>query len=88
MGKASVSNITVPFGFAVVPKAIAMARYSVVASPLAILPHAPPGSFRWHRTAPQAGIILLNVLPRLAPYCYSLAGTLLLLTGWHRTATR
>jgi len=52
MGKASVSNITVSLGFAVAPKALAMARLSVVASPLAILPLPPPGSVRWHRTAP------------------------------------
>jgi len=52
MGKASVSNITVPLGFVVVPKALAMARLSVVASPLAILPLPPPASVRWHRTVP------------------------------------
>ena len=84
MGKASVSNITVPLGFAVVRKALAMACYSVVASPLAIL-HLPPSRFcplapycpiSWHLTASHP--------PLLAPYCYSLAGTLLLLLlGWH-----
>ena len=38
MGKASVSNITVPLGFAVFPKALAMARLSAAASLLPILP--------------------------------------------------
>jgi len=89
MGKASVSNITVSLGFVVVPKALAMARLSAAASLLAILPlsssrsrplapycyHPLPG---WHPTAHH----------RLAPYCYSLAGTLLLLAGWHPTAHR
>jgi len=88
MGKASVSNITVPLGFVVVPKALGMARLSAVASFFAILPpsssqfcplapywyHPLPG---WHPTGTH----------RLAPYCYSPAGTLLLLTGWHPTAT-
>jgi len=57
--------------------------------------YPPPGSIRWHRTAPKAGTLLLLcslagtlLLPtswhptathRLAPYCYSPAGTLLLL---------
>ena len=59
MGKASVSNIVVPLGFAVAPKALAMARWSVVASPLLILP-LPPSRFL------SAG----TVLPlKLAPYC-------------------
>jgi len=75
MGKASVSNITVPLGFVVIPKALAMARLSVVASPFAILPpsaslfcplvpyyHNPPPG--WHGTAHH----------RLAPYCSPLAG--------------
>ena len=89
MGKASGSNITVSLGFVVVPKALAIARLSAAASLLAILPlsssrfcplapycyHPLPG---WHPTAHH----------RLAPYCYSLAGTLLLLAGWHPTATR
>jgi len=90
MGKASVSNITVPLGFVVVPKALGMARLSAAASFFVILPpsssqfcplalycyHPLPG---WHPTATH----------RLAPYCYSPAGTLLpLLTGWHPTAHR
>jgi len=63
-----------------------MARLSVVASPLAILP-PPPSRFStlapycpisWHLTA--------NPPHRLAPYCSSPAGTLLLLSGWHPTA--
>jgi len=85
LGKASVSNITVPLGFIVVSKALAMARLSAAASLLAILPlsssrfcplapycyHRVPG---WHPTAHH----------RLAPYCYSPAGTLLLIViGWH-----
>jgi len=63
-----------------------MARLSVVASPLAILllspsrfrPLAPYCPISWHLTA--------NPPHRLAPYCSSPAGTLLLLTGWHPTA--
>jgi len=65
-----------------------MARLSVVASPLAMLP-LPPSRFRplapycplsWHLTA--------NPPPRLAPYCSPPppAGTLLLPIGWHPTA--
>ena len=85
MGKASVSNITVSLSFVVVPKALAMARLSAAASLFATLPlsssrfcplamycyHPLSG---WHPTA----------LHRLAPYCYCLAGTLLLIVvGWH-----
>jgi len=85
MGKASVRNITVSLGFVVVPKALAMARLLAAASLLGILllsssrfcPLAPycyhplPG---WHPTAHH----------RPAPYCYSSAGTLLLIVvGWH-----
>ena len=66
------SNITVPPGFVVVPNGLAMAHLSVVASPLVFLPPAPPGSVRWYRTTP----------------IFLLAGTLLLFTGWHPTATR
>jgi len=44
MGKASVCNITVPLSFVVCPKALAMARLSVVDSPLVILP-LPPSQF-------------------------------------------
>jgi len=75
MGKASVSNITVALGFVVVPKAVAMARLSFLASPFAILPPSLSRFFPlvpyyyfpfpgWHRTAHY----------RLAPYCSSLAG--------------
>ena len=84
MGKASVSNITVSSLLFFVPKALAMARLSAFASPLAIL-HPPPSRFRrlppycpisWHLTA--------NPLHRLAPYCSAPAGTLLLIiVGWH-----
>jgi len=73
-------------GLVVVPKALAMACLSVVASPFAILP-PPPSRFcllapysplSWHLTASPP--------LWLAPYCYSPAGTLLLLTGWRPTA--
>ena len=75
MGKASVSNILVTLGFVLVPKALAMACLSVVASLFAILPLPPSrlcplvpyyytSLLGWHPTAPQ----------RLAPYCSSLAG--------------
>jgi len=88
MGKASVSNITVSLGPAVAPKALAMARWSVVASPLAILP-LPPSRFcpvapycplSWHLTAKNSSH---GWHPTAPP---PLAGTLLLLTGWHPTA--
>jgi len=76
MGKASVSNITVPLGFLIGPKPLAMARLSVVASPLAILP-LPPSRFpplasycplSWHLTASSP--------LRVAPYCYSSTSSL------------
>ena len=74
-------------GLVVIPKALAMVCLSVVASPFAILPPPPPGCVRWHRTAPLAGALLLKLPPGwhptalhlLAPYCYSLAGTLRLI---------
>ena len=96
MEKSSVSNITVPVGFVVVTKALAMARLLVVATPSAIVP-PPPSQFRLlapycpfssplpAKTPPPAGILLLpsglhpTATHRLAPYCDSLAGTLLLL---------
>jgi len=59
MGKASVTNITVPLGLVVVPKALAMARLSVVASLFAILP-SPTTRF-----CPLAPLLL----QQLAPYC-------------------
>jgi len=59
MGKASVSNILVPPQFIVVPKALAMAWVSVVASPFAILPS--PSS----RFCPLAPLLL----QQLGPYC-------------------
>jgi len=87
MGKASVSNITVPLGFVIVPKALAMARLSAAASLLAILP---PSSSRFCPLAPYCYHPLPGWHPtahhRLAPYGYSPAGTVLPLTGWHRTA--
>ena len=88
MGKASVSHITVPVGFVVVPKALAMARLLAAASLLAILP---PSSSRFCPPAPYCYHPLPGRHPTahhwLAPYCYSPAGTILLLTGWHHTAT-
>jgi len=85
MGKASVSNITVLLGLVVVPKALAMARLSAVASLLAILP---PSSSRFCPLAPYCYHPLPGWHPTahhlLAPYCYSPAGTLLLIVvGWH-----
>jgi len=88
MGQASGSNLTVSLGLTVAPKALAMARWSVVASPLAILP-LPPSRFRplalycplsWHHTAKSSALGWHPTAPPLwlAPYCYSLAGTLLL----------
>jgi len=79
MGKHSVSNITFPLTFVVGPKALTMARLSVVASLLLILPLppcrfcplAPYYPFSWHLTAKN----------------YSPAGTLLLSVGCHPTAT-
>jgi len=94
MGKASVSNITVSLGFVVVPKALAMALFLVVASPLAILPPptsqfcplAPYCPISWHLTAIPTPGWHATAPHQLARYCYSLAGTLLLLSGWHPTA--
>ena len=83
IGKASISNITVSLGLAVAPKALAMARWSVVASPLEIL-SLPPSRFRplspycplsWHLTAKNSSP---GWHPTAPP---PLAGTLLLLTG-------
>ena len=96
MGKASVSYITVSLGLAVAPKALAMARVGRLwlAGSRSFL-YPPPGSVRWHLTAPSAGTLLLKTPPQagtlllppfqLAPYCYSPAGTLLLtfLAGIH-----
>jgi len=81
-------------GLVVVPKALAMARLSVVTSPFAILP-PPPTRFRplapycplnWHLTAYLPSGWHPTATHPLAPYCYPPAGTLLLLTGWHPTA--
>jgi len=73
-------------GLVVVPKALAMACWSLVASPFAIL--SPPAS-QFCPPAPYCPLSLhLTALPPPwpAPYCYSPAGTLLLLMGWHPTA--
>jgi len=40
----------------------------------------------YHLTVLSTCTVLLPSSPRLAPYCSSLAGTLLLITGWHPTA--
>ena len=89
MGKASVTNITVSLCFFLVPNALAMAPLSVVASPRAILPPstsrfrplAPYCPISWHLTAKPLPGWHPTALPWLAPYCYSPAGTLLLLSG-------
>jgi len=85
MGKASVSNIMGPLGLVVLPKAPAIASWSVVGSLFAILA-LPPSLFC--PLAPHCFTPLLGRHPtaprRLAPYSYSPAGTLLLLlTGWN-----
>jgi len=85
MGKASVSNIVVALGFVVIPKALARARLSAAASFFAILPLS---SSRFCPLAPYSYHPLPGSHPtahhRLAPYCRSLAGTLLLIVvGWH-----
>jgi len=59
MGKAAVSNITVPLGFVVIPNALAMTRLSVVASLFGILP-SPTSWF-----CPLAPLLL----QQLARYC-------------------
>jgi len=74
-GKASVSNITGPLGFIVIPKALAISRLLVVARPFAFIPPTPS---RFCLLVPY----LDNPLPgwhpaayhRLAPYCSRLAG--------------
>ena len=89
MGKASVSNIVVSLGFVVVPKALAMGHLSAAASLLAILPLS---SSRFCPLAPYCYHPLTGWHPtahhRLAPYWYSPAGTLLVLSSWHPTAHR
>jgi len=60
MGKASVSNFTVPPGYCLVPKGLAMACLLFVASLLAILPSASSGF------CPLTRLLLLQ----LAPYCH------------------
>ena len=72
-------------GFVVVPKALVMARLSAEASLLALLP---PSFSRFCPLAPYCHTPLTGWHPtahhRLAPYCYSLAGILLLIVvGWH-----
>ena len=81
MGKALVSNITVSLGLVIVRKALAMARLSVVATLLAMLPLSSS------QFCPLARLLLLST-PWLAPYCPSSAGTLRLHSGWHPTANR
>jgi len=85
MGKALVSNITVSLGLVVAPKALAMARLSAAASLFVILPLS---SSRFCLLAPYCYYPLPGWHPTahhwLAPYCYSSAGTLLLIVvGGH-----
>jgi len=71
-----------------------MAPWSVVTSPLAILPPtpsqfcplAPYCPISWHPTATPLPGWHPSAHHRLAPYCSPPAGTLLLTTGWHPTA--
>ena len=85
MGKALVGNITVSLGFVVIPKALAMASLSAAASLFAIL----PPSTSWFCPLALSCYIPLPDWPptaprRLAPYCYTSAGTILLIVvGWH-----
>ena len=79
--KAPVSNIKVPLGFVVVPKALAMARWSAVASSFVILPSLP-------LPVPSTCTVQLLSSPWLAPYCSSLASPILLPVDWRPTATR
>jgi len=77
--QASVSNISVLLGFVVLPNALAMARLSVVASLLTIIPLS---SSRFCKLA----LLLPLSAPWLAPYCPPSAGPLLLHSGWHTRA--
>jgi len=65
-------------GLVVVPKAIAMAHLSAVASPFAILPPRPSRFCPLARYFPLSSDLSASPPPWLAPYCYSPAGTLLL----------
>jgi len=80
MVQASVSNMTVSLGFVVVPKALPMARLSAAASLFEILPLS---SSRFCPLAPYCYAPLPGWHPtvrhRLARYCSSQAGTLLLI---------
>jgi len=80
MGKVAVSNITVPLSFVVGPKALPIARLSVVASPFAILP---PRASRFCPRAPYSPFSSYLTAQSSSP-----AVTLLLMFGWHPTATR
>jgi len=85
VGKALVTKITAPPRLCRRSKALAIANLSVVASPFAIL----PSSTSWFGPlAPYCLTPLLGCYPtaphRVAPYCYSPAGTqLLLVVGWY-----
>jgi len=92
IGKTSVTNITVPLGFAVVQKVLRWPVSRLWLAPSQSILYPPPASIRWHHTARLAGTSLLQILRgwhpnaphRLVPYCYPLAGTLLpLIVGWH-----
>ena len=81
MGQATVGNITVSLGLSAsqMPLLWPVCRLWLVCSRSFLSP--PPGSVRWHLYCPISA-------SWLAPYCSSLpAGTLLLHSGWHPTAT-
>jgi len=85
MGKASDSNIWVSPSVVVIPKALAVASQFVVACWFVMLPLS---SFQFCLLAPYCSVPLLcrhSPAPQwLAPYCYTSAGTLLLIVvGWH-----
>ena len=93
MGKALVSKITVWSRSRRRPKRPCYGRLSVVASAFAILPPSPSrfrplalySPFSWQLTPDNSPLAGTPTAPHgLVPYCYSPAGTLLLLfLGWH-----
>ena len=78
MRKPSISNISVPPGLLVVPKALAITHFSAVPSLFAMRP-LPPS--RFYLLAPYC-----YTPSWLAPYYFPSATILLLLTGWHAPA--
>ena len=84
-GKLRLVTSPSPPSFIVMPKALALACLSAVARLFAILL---PSSSRFCPPAPYCYTLLPGWHPtasrRLAPYCYTSAGTLLLIVvGWH-----